>query len=63
MRAPLRAGFYYAASAVPLMIAGLVGADVFGASAQTKELIFFVCLAAALVMILVGATKEVTIPT
>jgi hypothetical protein len=59
MRAPLKAGFYYAASAVPLMIAGLVGADAFGASAQTREIIFFLCLATALGMIIVGATKEV----
>jgi len=41
------------------MFAGVVAPDVFHLSPQMKEIIFFVCMAAAFVMILIGAIKEI----
>jgi hypothetical protein len=55
----LGAGFFYAVASVPLMIAGIVGPDVFHLSAGSKELVFFGCMAAAFVCVIAGADKEI----
>jgi hypothetical protein len=51
-------GFYYTIASVPLMIAGTVAPDIFHLPVQMKEIIFFVCMAAALICLFVGAIKE-----
>lgn len=53
-----KAGFYYAVSALPMLGAGVVGPDVFHASEDVKELVFFGCLFAAFLLWIVGARKE-----
>jgi hypothetical protein len=44
---------------VPVMIAGVVAPDVFHLTVQSKELVFFGCMAAAFIFVIVGASKEI----
>jgi hypothetical protein len=59
MRSSLGPGFFYAIASVPLMLAGVVGPDVFHLSDQLKELTFFACMALAFLCVLLGAWKEI----
>jgi Leucine-rich repeat (LRR) protein len=54
----LRPGFYYAIASVPLMGAGVFGPDVFHFSPEAKGIAFYLCLAAAMLFLIVGAAKE-----
>ena len=59
MRPGLGAGFYYALAGVALMLAGVVAPDVFHLTVKLKELVFFGCMAAAFVCVIIGAAKEI----
>jgi hypothetical protein len=59
MRPRLGAGFYYTLAGVPVMIAGVVAPDVFHLTVQSKELVFFGCMAAAFIFVIVGTSKEI----
>jgi Leucine-rich repeat (LRR) protein len=54
----LRPGFYYAIASVPLMGAGVFGPDVLHLSQPAKKIAFYLCLAAAVLLLIVGAAKE-----
>ena len=54
MRKRPQAGFYYGIAAIPVLGAGIVGPDVFHASAETKQIVFLVCVLAAVLCLFVG---------
>ncbi len=53
-----RFGFYYALAGIPLMVAGVLGPDVLHLSDRSKVVSFCVCLALAVLCVLIGAFKE-----
>jgi hypothetical protein len=53
-----RFGFYYAIASIPLMGAGILGPDVLPLSPEWKAATFYVCVALALLCVIVGAFKE-----
>jgi hypothetical protein len=58
MRKGPKAGFYYAVSAIPLMIAGILGAELFPVPIEAKQAIFIGLLVLAAIFVVIGAVKE-----
>jgi hypothetical protein len=54
----MRPGFYYAVSAVPLMAAGILGAELLNWSYDRKLAAFIACVIVSFVLIAIGAVKE-----
>ncbi len=58
MRATPKSGFFFGASAIPLMFSGIFGAELFGFSPPVKAGIFAASLGLGLVLIIYGAIAE-----